>query len=102
MADARIRIRLKSYDHDVLDRSAREIVDTVTATGAHVVGPVPLPTERNVWCVIRSPHKHKDSREHFEMRTHKPLIDTHPPTASTVDKLRGLSLPAGVDIVIGA
>ena len=102
MADARIRIRLKSYDHEVLDRSARGIVDTVTSTGAHVVGPVPLPTERNVWCVIRSPHKHKDSREHFEMRTHKRLIDIHLPTASTVDKLRGLSLPAGVDIVIGA
>ena len=102
MADARIRIRLKSYDHEVLDRSAREIVDTVTATGAHVVGPVPLPTERNVWCVIRSPHKHKDSREHFEMRTHKRLIDIHLPTPSTIDKLRGLSLPAGVDIFIGA
>ena len=100
MADARIRIRLKSYDHDVLDRSAREIVDTVTATGAHVVGPVPLPTERNVWCVIRSPHKHKDSREHFEMRTHKRLIDIHLPTPSTVDKLSGLAVPAGVDIAI--
>jgi small subunit ribosomal protein S10 len=100
MADSRIRIRLKSYDHEVLDRSAREIVEVVTATGAHVVGPVPLPTERNVWCVIRSPHKHKDSREHFEMRTHKRLIDIHLPTASTVDKLSGLAVPVGVDIAI--
>jgi len=100
MADDKIRIRLRSYDHEVLDRSAREIVDTVEATGAHVTGPVPLPTERNVWCVIRSPHKHKDSREHFEMRTHKRLIDIHLPNQATVDKLMGLSVPAGVDIAI--
>jgi small subunit ribosomal protein S10 len=99
-ADQKIRIRLKAYDHEVLDRSAREIVDTVEATGAHVTGPVPLPTERNVWCVIRSPHKYKDSREHFEMRTHKRLIDIHQPTQKTIDKLMGLSLPAGVDIEI--
>ena len=70
------------------------------ATGAHVTGPVPLPTERNVWCVIKSPHKYKDSREHFEMRTHKRLIDIHQPTQKTIDKLMGLSLPAGVDIEI--
>ena len=101
-AGQKIRIRLKAYDHEVIDSSARKIVDTVTRTGAQVAGPVPLPTERNVWCVIRSPHKHKDSREHFEMRTHKRLIDIHLPTPSTVDKLRGLSLPAGVDIIIGA
>jgi small subunit ribosomal protein S10 len=99
-ANQKIRIRLKAYDHEVLDRSAREIVDTVEATGAHVTGPVPLPTERNVWCVIRSPHKYKDSREHFEMRTHKRLIDIHQPTQKTIDKLMGLSLPAGVDIEI--
>ncbi|MFT6943369.1 MAG: small subunit ribosomal protein S10, partial [Nitriliruptoraceae bacterium] len=68
--------------------------------GAHVTGPVPLPTEKNVWCVIRSPHKYKDSREHFEMRTHKRLIDIHQPTQKTIDKLMGLSLPAGVDIEI--
>jgi small subunit ribosomal protein S10 len=100
VADQKIRIRLKAYDHEVLDRSAKEIVDTVEATGAHVTGPVPLPTERNVWCVIRSPHKYKDSREHFEMRTHKRLIDIHEPTQKTIDKLMGLSLPAGVDIEI--
>jgi small subunit ribosomal protein S10 len=99
-ADQKIRIRLKAYDHEVLDRSAREIVDTVEATGAHVTGPVPLPTERNVWCVIKSPHKYKDSQEHFEMRTHKRLIDIHQPTQKTIDKLMGLSLPAGVDIEI--
>ena len=98
--EQKIRIRLKAYDHEVLDRSAREIVETVEATGAHVTGPVPLPTERNVWCVIRSPHKHKDSREHFEMRTHKRLIDIHMPTQKTIDKLMGLALPAGVDIEI--
>ena len=99
-ADQKIRIRLKAYDHEVLDRSAREIVDTVEATGAHVTGPVPLPTEKNVWCVIRSPHKYKDSREHFEMRTHKRLIDIIDPTPKTVDSLMRLDLPAGVDIEI--
>ena len=75
MAGQKIRIRLKSYDHEVIDVSARKIVETVTRAGATVVGPVPLPTEKNVYCVIRSPHKYKDSREHFEMRTHKRLID---------------------------
>src|SRR5690625_6256062 len=75
MAGQKIRIRLKSYDHEVIDTSARKIVDTVSSAGATVVGPVPLPTEKNVFCVIRSPHKYKDSREHFEMRTHKRLID---------------------------
>ena len=88
MAGQKIRIRLKSYDHEVIDNSARKIVDTVTRAGATVVGPVPLPTEKNVFVVIRSPHKYKDSREHFEMRTHKRLIDiiekssTQPPGAS--------------------
>ena len=86
MAQAqKIRIRLKAYDHEVIDQSARKIVDTVTRTGAKVSGPVPLPTERSVYCVIRSPHKDKDSREHFEMRTHKRLIDILDPTAKTVD-----------------
>ncbi|CPY71123.1 30S ribosomal protein S10 [Mycobacteroides abscessus] len=75
MAGQKIRIRLKAYDHEAIDASARKIVETVTRTGASVVGPVPLPTEKNVYCVIRSPHKYKDSREHFEMRTHKRLID---------------------------
>ncbi|GAC1412511.1 MAG: 30S ribosomal protein S10 [Actinomycetota bacterium] len=97
-----IRIRLKAYDHEVIDQSARKIVDTVTRTGAKVSGPVPLPTERTVYCVIRSPHKEKDPREHFEMRTHKRLIDIIDPTAKTVDSLMRLDLPAGVDIEIKA
>lgn len=99
-AEEKIRIRLKAYDHEVLDRSASEIVDTVEATGAHVTGPVPLPTKTETWTVIRSPHKDKDSQEHFERRTHKRLIDIHLPTQQTIDKLMGLSLPAGVDIEI--
>ena len=100
MAGQKIRIRLKSYDHEVIDSSARKIVDTVTRAGATVVGPVPLPTEKNVYVVIRSPHKYKDSREHFEMRTHKRLIDILDPTPKTVDSLMRLDLPAGVDIEI--
>ena len=100
MAGQKIRIRLKAYDHEVIDTSARKIVDTVTRTGAKVAGPVPLPTEKNVYCVIRSPHKYKDSREHFEMRTHKRLIDIIDPTPKTVDSLMRLDLPAGVDIEI--
>jgi small subunit ribosomal protein S10 len=98
VAQQKIRIRLKAYDHEVIDQTARKIVDTVTRTGARVSGPVPLPTERNVYCVIRSPHKHKDSREHFEMRTHKRLIDILDSSAKTVDSLQRLDLPAGVDI----
>ena len=100
MAGQKIRIRLKAYDHEVIDSSARKIVDTVIRTGARVAGPVPLPTEKNVYCVIRSPHKYKDSREHFEMRTHKRLIDIIDPTPKTVDSLMRLDLPAGVDIEI--
>ena len=100
MAGEKIRIRLKSYDHEVIDTSARKIVDTVMRTGAKVVGPVPLPTEKNVYCVIRSPNKYKDSREHFEMRTHKRLIDIIDPTPKTVDALMRLDVPAGVDIQI--
>ena len=100
MAGQKIRIRLKSYDHEVIDSSARKIVDTVVRTGATVAGPVPLPTEKNVFCVIRSPHKYKDCREHFEMRTHKRLIDIINPTPKTVDSLMRLDLPAGVDIEI--
>src|SRR6266702_1164355 len=98
MAGEKIRIRLKSYDHEVIDSSARKIVDTVMRTGAKVVGPVPLPTEKNVYFVIRSPHKYKDSREHFEMRTHKRLIDIIDPPTKTVDALMRLDVPAGVDI----
>ena len=101
MADSKgqkIRIRLKAYDHEIIDQSTKKIVETVTRTGARVSGPVPLPTERNVYCVIRSPHKDKDSREHFEMRTHKRLIDILDSSAKTVDSLQRLDLPAGVDI----
>lgn len=100
MAGQKIRIRLKAYDHEVVDSSARKIVETVTRTGAAISGPVPLPTEINRFCVIRSPHKYKDSREHFEMRTHKRLIDILDPTPKTVDSLMRLDLPAGVDIEI--
>ena len=95
MATQKIRIRLKGYDHEVVDQSAKLIVETAQKTGA-----VPLPTEKNVFCVIRSPHKYKDSREHFEMRTHKRLIDILDPTSGTVDSLMRLDLPAGVDIDI--
>jgi small subunit ribosomal protein S10 len=100
MAGQKIRIRLKAYDHEAIDSSARKIVETVTRTGASVVGPVPLPTEKNVYCVIRSPHKYKDSREHFEMRTHKRLIDIVDPTPKTVDALMRIDLPASVDVNI--
>ena len=101
MADAqKIRIRLKAYDHEVIDQSTKKIVETVTRTQAQVRGPVPLPTEKNVYCVIRSPHKDKDSREHFEMRIHKRLLDIIDPTPKTVDSLQRLDLPAGVDIEI--
>jgi len=96
----RIRIRLKAYDHEVIDQSARLIVETAKKTGAKVSGPVPLPTERSLYCVIRSPHKDKDSREHFEIRTHKRLIDILDPTPQTVDAITGMDLPAGVDIEI--
>ena len=101
MPQQKIRIRLKSYDHQSLDKSAKDIVDTVERTGATITGPVPLPTEKNVYTVIRSPFKDKDSREHFEIRTHKRLIDILQPTPKTVDSLQRLDhLPAGVDIQI--
>jgi len=100
MAEQKIRIRLKAYDHEVIDKSASRIVETATRTGATVAGPVPLPTEKNIYCVIRSPHKYKDSREHFEMRTHKRLIDIINPTPKTVDALMRLDLPSGVSIEI--
>ncbi len=97
----KIRIRLKAYDHSAIETAAKEIVETATRTGATVSGPVPLPTERNIYCVIRSPFKDKDSREHFEIRTHKRLIDILQPTPKTVDSLQRLDhLPAGVDIEI--
>ena len=100
MAQQNIRIRLKGYEHTQLDRSAVSIVETAQRTGAEVVGPVPLPTERNIYCVIRGPFKDKDAREHFEIRTHKRLIDIRKPTPKTVDSLMRLDLPAGIDIEI--
>ena len=96
----KIRIRLKAYDHVLIDQSAEKIVDTAKRTGAKVSGPIPLPTRKEVVTVIRSPHKHKDSREQFEMRTHKRVIDILYPTQATVDNLMKLELPAGVDIEI--
>ncbi len=100
MSSQKIRIRLKGYDHEVVDQSAKLSVDTAQKTGARVSGPIPLTTERNLYTVIRSPHKDKDSREQFEMRTHKRLIDILDPSPSTVDSLMRLDLPAGVDIEI--
>ena len=96
----KIRIRLKGYDHEIVDQSTKLIVDTAAKTGARISGPIPLPTERNLYTVIRSPHVDKDSREQFEMRTHKRLIDILEPTPTTVDSLMRLDLPAGVDIEI--
>jgi small subunit ribosomal protein S10 len=98
--DQKIRIRLKAYDHRLLDRSVKEIVDTVRRTGARISGPVLLPTIINRWTVLRSPHVDKTSREQFEMRTHKRLLDIVDPTPQTVDSLMKLDLPAGVDVEI--
>ena len=100
MAKERIRIRLKAYDHEVIDESARKIVETVMRTQAKVKGPIPLPTNIHRYCVIRGPHVDKDSREHFEMRIHKRLIDILEPTSKTVDSLMRLDLPAGVEVEI--
>jgi small subunit ribosomal protein S10 len=100
MASPRIRIKLRAYDHEILDASARDIVDHVLRTGAKVVGPVPLPTERSVYTVIRGPVIDKDSREHFQMLTHKRLIDIMEATSKTVQELQRLNLSAGVDIEI--
>ena len=100
MSSQKIRIRLKGFDHEIVDQSAKLIVETAQQTGARVSGPIPLPTERNLYTVIRSPHKYKESREEFEMRTHKRLIDILDPSSSTVDSLMRLDLPAGVDIEI--
>ena len=100
MASQKIRIRLKGYDHEIVDQSTRLIVDTAQKTGAKVSGPIPLPTERNLYCVIRGPHVNKDSREQFEMRTHKRLIDISNSSPKTVEALMSLELPAGVEIEI--
>ena len=102
MLNNKIRIRLKAYDHRVLDQSTLEIVDTVRRTGANVAGPIPLPTVKNRYTVLRSPHVDKKSREQFEIRTHKRLLDILQPTPQTVDALMKLDLPAGVDVEIKA
>jgi small subunit ribosomal protein S10 len=102
MLNDKIRIRLKAYDFRILDQSTTEIVDTARRTGARVVGPVPLPTVINRWTVLRSPHVDKKSREQFEIRTHKRLLDILEPTPETVDALMKLDLPAGVDVEIKA
>ena len=96
----KMRIRLKAYDHVLLEKSAEQIVETAKRTGSKVSGPIPLPTEKEIVTILRSPHKHKDSREQFEMRTHKRVIDILYPTQKTVDSLMKIDLPAGVDIEI--
>ena len=102
MLNEKIRIKLKAYDHRVLDQSTQELVDTAKRTGARIAGPIPLPTVKNKWTVLRSPHVDKKSREQFEIRTHKRLMDILDPTAETVDALMRLDLPAGVDVEIKA
>ena len=96
----RIRIRLKAYDHKVIDQSAKQIIDTALRTGATIIGPVPLPTRRSTFTVVKSPHVYKKSGEHFEMSVHKRLIDILNPTPKTIDALQNLSLPAGCDAEI--
>ena len=98
----KIRIRMKGYDQRVLDHSVEDIIEAGKRTGARVVGPIPMPTRREVFTVLRSPHVNKKSREQFEIRTHKRLIDIMEPTAQTIDSLKNLTLPAGVDIKIQA
>lgn len=99
-AKQRIRIRLKAYDHKVIDQSAKQIVDTALRTGATIAGPVPLPTRKSTFTVVKSPHVYKKGREQFEMRVHKRLIDVMDPTPKTIDSLMNLSLPAGCDAEI--
>ena len=98
--DSKIRIKLRAYDHQLLDKSSFEIAETARRTGARIAGPIPLPTRINKYCVLRSPHVDKKSMEQFEIRTHKRLLDIIEPTAKTVDELKKLNLPAGVDITI--
>ncbi len=97
---AKIRIKLRGYDHRVLDQSAAEIIETAKRTGAKVSGPIPLPTEREVYTVLRSPHIDKKSREQFQLKTHKRVLDIIEPTSKTIDALKKLDLPAGVDVEI--
>ena len=96
----RIRIRLKAYDHTLIDQAAEKIVETAKRNGAAVSGPIPLPTDREIITILRAVHKYKDSREQFELRTHKPLIDIIKPSQKAVEALMGMELPAGVDIEI--
>ena len=100
MATQKIRIKLQSYDHNLIDLAATRIIEAATKAGSKIAGPIPLPTNKEVVTIIRSPHKYKDSREQFEMRTHKRVIDILYPTQKTVDSLMKLDLPAGVDIEI--
>ncbi len=100
MASQKIRIKLKAYEHNLIDQSAERIVETAKRTGARVSGPIPLPTEKEIVTILRAPHKYKDSREQFEMRTHKRLIDILNPNPRTVDAMMKLDLPAGVEIEI--
>lgn len=100
MANQKIRINLKAYDHKLIDQSAVQIIETAKKTGAQISGPIPLPTKKEVVTILRAVHKYKDSREQFEMRTHKRLIDILMPTQKTVDALSRLDLPAGVDITL--
>lgn len=100
MSKTKVRIRLKAYDHRILDNAARKIVETIKRTGGVVSGPIPLPTEIEKFTILRAVHKYKDSREQFEMRTHKRLIDVLDPSKETVDALTHLDLPSGVDIEI--
>ena len=100
MAGQKIRIKLKAYYHNLIDISAEKIVETVKKTGTKVSGPIPLPTDKEIITILRATHKYKDSREQFELRTHKRLIDIYNPTSKTVDSLMKLDLPAGVDISI--
>ena len=100
MATAKIRIKLKSYEHNLIDQSAERIVETAKRTGARVSGPIPLPTEKEIVTILRATHKYKDSREQFERRTHKRLIDVVKPSPKTVEALMSLELPAGVEIEI--
>ena len=100
MANQKIRIKLKAYEHNLIDQSSERIVETAKRTGAKVSGPIPLPTEKEIVTILRAPHKYKDSREQFEMRTHKRLIEIHNPNPRTVDAMMKLDLPAGVEIEI--
>lgn len=100
MANKKIRIRLKAYEHGILDQAAEKIVETAKRTDASVAGPIPLPTDRSVYTIIRATHKYKDSREQFEIRTHKRLIEIVAPNKETIDSLQRLELPSGVDIEI--